>query len=494
MVTQVDLISEPPTPADPPDVFEVRASQVWSDLARAVPQMNEQAQQIEQIGEAAVAAAEIAIAQADHAMGYRNEARQASDAALEHKSAAAASAGAAFEHAGSAATDAARAETAAASAENRVPTTGQTGAAIFPSGPESDRPDPAQHEGKFLVRGNADTGKLEWYDWGAQKWKTIGSGEGRLFEFDIHHGPRSTIPVGFYAYDGQVIQHADNPQVCEAIWAGQQHVVDDVDWPSNKNCWSRGDGLTWVRAPDLNDAAGTDRAFYLRGSPESLNGSWVDDAIRNIVGQLNAVNGNKRGNQGSPAGTGALRSFASGTGHESAMTSGPAYGFTFDASLSVPTAEENRVKTAHIVYIFRAFSEVQNAGAIDAAQIATQLARVDAQVQRLGAIRYEPEALWIGSAGNVVELTLSREVLEGELLVLKHSTAGASGLTSVQAYMPSIAHQSDGGTYMAFSSGNANTGCVLRQPEAPGGQSVMKMLTFTSGYGVSGIYAIKQKS
>lgn len=319
------------------------------------------------------------------------------------------------------------------------------------------------------------------------------TGEGYLFEFDIHNGPRSTIPAGFYAYDGQVIQHADNPQICEAIWAGQQHAVDDVDWPSNKNCWSRGDGSTWVRAPDLNDAAGTDRAFYLRGSPESLNGNWVDDAIRNIVGRLNSVNGNKRGNQAAPAGTGALRSFAAGTGHESAMVSGPAYGFTFDASLSVPTAEENRVKTANIVYIFRAFSEVKSAGAIDAAQIATQLARVDAQVQRLGAIRYEPEALWIGSAGSAVELTLSREVLEGELLVIKHSAANSS-LTNPQAYLPSAGNVVDGGMYMYFNTGAATTGCTLRKPAVVGGPSVMKMLSFTSGFGVTGIYAIKQKS
>ena len=76
MVTQVDLISTPPTPADPPAEFEQKAAQVWSDLARNVPQMNAQATELAGIGVSAVQAALDAEEQSDLALGYRNEANQ----------------------------------------------------------------------------------------------------------------------------------------------------------------------------------------------------------------------------------------------------------------------------------------------------------------------------------------------------------------------------------------------------------------------------------
>ena len=81
MVTQVIEISTPPTPADPPAEFEQKAAQVWSELHQAVPQMNLQASEIEQIGADAQAAKERAITEADLALGYCNQAGLARDAA-----------------------------------------------------------------------------------------------------------------------------------------------------------------------------------------------------------------------------------------------------------------------------------------------------------------------------------------------------------------------------------------------------------------------------
>lgn len=77
MVTHVTEISTPPTPADPPAEFEQKAAQVWSELHQAVPQMNLQADDIEQIGAAAQDAKLRAIQEADAALGYRNEAQAA---------------------------------------------------------------------------------------------------------------------------------------------------------------------------------------------------------------------------------------------------------------------------------------------------------------------------------------------------------------------------------------------------------------------------------
>lgn len=308
MVTQVTEISTPPTPADPPGEFEQKAAKVWSELHQAVPQMNQQADEIEQIGADAQTAKDRAIQESDAALGYRNETRAARDAALPAAVTAtdmAAQAMAAKEHAEVARDDA---QAAAQAAVNRVAKTSDTGAAILPEGDDSERPASGEiPDGSLVVRGNT--------------------------------------------------QDVDN------------YIAEY--WDRVTSAWRAFASRTWV-------------------------GQQISSAVNGLQTQINA----------------------------------------------------------------------------------------------LKAIRYEPEALWTGNTGAVVELTLSREVLEGELLVLKH--VNLSGLTHVQAYLPSVGHQSDGGTYMNFTTGTAYTGCTLRKPAATGGPSIMKMLTFTSGYSVVGIYAIKQ--
>lgn len=164
MVTHVDEISTPPTPADAPEVFEQRASQVWSDLARAVPQFNQAASEIEQIGQDAGAAKVRAIAEADAAMGYRNEAVAARDSAQ-------ADAVSAAQADASAVLAAARAETAAALAENRVPMTGPAGAAILPEGTDAERPAPGATG--LYVRLSKTSGKPEWYNRAVTAWKKL---------------------------------------------------------------------------------------------------------------------------------------------------------------------------------------------------------------------------------------------------------------------------------------------------------------------------------
>ena len=192
MVIHVDQISTPPTPADSPPVFEERAAQVWSDLARNVPQMNQQADEIEAIGQAADAAMRSAQADSDAAMGFRNEAGAARDASQSHASAAAQSAGDAVGSSGIAAghaTDsgrsAERAETAASRAEsvvaNAVQMTSATGAALLPEGPDAKRPAVGSiPAGSFIIRGSAqDAGDYRPEFWNRQSasWQTLSSRE-----------------------------------------------------------------------------------------------------------------------------------------------------------------------------------------------------------------------------------------------------------------------------------------------------------------------------
>lgn len=222
----------------------------------------------------------------------------------------------------------------------------------------------------------------------------LGSGNivisgGELFEYAWHNGPRSSIAPGRVPTDGQQLLLLTHPDVCQAIWDGKQHAVNESAWqadPTYRNCWSRGDGQSWVRVPDLNAAvAGTGKPFYLRGGDGSLNGSSVGDAIRNITAGMALLQGGKRGLAATDGGTGAVRTYATGIGHNAPIVEGTSWGFTFNASLVVPTADENRVKTAYGVMTVRVFTEVSNKGALDASQLATQLGLTDARVQTLDA-------------------------------------------------------------------------------------------------------------
>ena len=68
-------------------------------------------------------------------------------------------------------------------------------------------------------------------------------------------------------------------------------------------------------------------------------GSWQQDAIRNIIGQLGSIWSYKNT---LPGGTGALSWTTSGEGGFAASSKITLQGITFDASCVVPTAEENR--------------------------------------------------------------------------------------------------------------------------------------------------------
>lgn len=269
----------------------------------------------------------------------------------------------------------------------KVSQTSTAGAAILPSGSESDRPNPSLSTG-LLVRGNTDTGKPEWYDRINSIWKEFSAG-GELFDYSWHNGPRSTIDIGRVATDGQQLLLLTHPDVCQAIWDGKQHAVDESVWqadPTKRNCWSRGDGTSWVRVPDLNAAvAGTGKPFYLRGGPDSLNGTSVLDAMQGHFHQ------SYKGIQNS------LVSFAAGSNlprDDSASNPGITKTTTFNFANEAITdgvngtpriADETRVKTAYGVMTVRVFTEVSNVGALDAGQLATQLGVVDAKAQELDA-------------------------------------------------------------------------------------------------------------
>ncbi|MBP9941734.1 MAG: hypothetical protein KBF33_10145 [Comamonas sp.] len=179
MVTQVIEISTPPTPADPPAEFEQKAAQVWSELHQAVPQMNQQADEIEQIGADAQAAKERAIQESDAALGYRNETQAARDAALPAAVTATDMAAQAVTAKEQAEEFRDEAQAAAASAANRVAKTSDAGAALLPEGNDAQRPATGSiPAGAAVVRGNTQSPAnyfLEFWNRGVSAWHVFAS-------------------------------------------------------------------------------------------------------------------------------------------------------------------------------------------------------------------------------------------------------------------------------------------------------------------------------
>lgn len=172
MVTMIPQIPEPPTPQDPPAQFNQKAADSWAGLYAAVPKMNQQAEEIAQIGAAATAAAGQAAVDSDLALGYKNEAGAARTAAQGAAATAGQHAATAAQAGDDAAQAAVRAEEAAAAAGQRVPMTGMSGAAILPEGTDAERPAPGATG--LYVRLSKTSGKPEWYNRTTEAWEPIG--------------------------------------------------------------------------------------------------------------------------------------------------------------------------------------------------------------------------------------------------------------------------------------------------------------------------------
>lgn len=197
---------------------------------------------------------------------------------------------------------------------------------------------------------------------------------------------RSAMWNGYVAADGQLLKRADYPDAWAAIEAGKVPVTgNDADWLNNPNfrgCFSPGDGSTTFRVPDYNGKyLGSMGAVFLRG--DGLNSAGVaghvqGDAIRNITGSIGLdARGGSFG--ASPTGafkTGSARNTA--TGGLASVT-----GVDFDASQVVPTAADNHPVNVTGCWAVKLFGAVQNAGSIDAAGLATQLAEAQSRITEL---------------------------------------------------------------------------------------------------------------
>ncbi|MDR0216207.1 MAG: hypothetical protein LBJ15_19730 [Comamonas sp.] len=178
MVTKVTPISTPPTPSDPPAVFEERAAQVWADLHLAVPQMNQQAQDIDEIGLAAEDAKKSASSDASAANKQAANADVSAKAAAKSAAESLASSKAATTQAESADASAKAAAQSASNIANLVPMTSPTGSALLPQGTDAQRPAKGTVPDAWLqIRGNTKDPNayvVEYFDQsGGRGWQSL---------------------------------------------------------------------------------------------------------------------------------------------------------------------------------------------------------------------------------------------------------------------------------------------------------------------------------
>ena len=238
--------------------------------------------------------------------------------------------------------------------------------------------------------------KALWGASGGSPGESPSSSYGVLFEIVPWNGPAESIPVGLIPANGQKWYASTYPAAAAALEAGAQFAVSEGEWQGGavenpdkfKGCWSLGgtdDNGRWYRAPKLN--ADTDyRAPFLRGSGGVDAGTMVDDRIRNITGEwargtaseLTVPSANYAG--GVFYGAGDALTSAKAVGNST--NNYPGYTrLGFDASRVVPVGPENSPRFHGVIYCVRMFGAVSSPGSVDAAQLATDLAVMDARVQ-----------------------------------------------------------------------------------------------------------------
>lgn len=204
---------------------------------------------------------------------------------------------------------------------------------------------------------------------------------------------RSSIPAGQIPADGQTISRATFPDIAAMVAAGTVPVVSEADWladPLKRGAYTLGDGSTSIRVPDLNGkSAGAVGAVFLRGDGSlsaGANGVVQRDALQNITGSFVARSGTATGIGAVTAGTGAFtrgfKDYGSGIGHMAyASTDGPGDTVSFSAANVARTSTETRPTNVSGVWTIQAFGAVTNPGSADAAQLASDLATLQAAFQ-----------------------------------------------------------------------------------------------------------------
>ena len=180
---------------------------------------------------------------------------------------------------------------------------------------------------------------------------------------------RSSIPAGRIPADGQTISRATFPDLVAMVVAGAVPVVSEADWladPLKRGSYTAGDGSSTIRVPDYNGkSAGSIGAPFMRGDGLLANGALK--ASQNKAHQhsfqspqyLNGESGGTNSFFGTLSTTTPI--FTRQTAGEGGAEAHP----TFVSG----------------VWIIQAFGAIVNSGSLDAAQLASDLAALNASFQ-----------------------------------------------------------------------------------------------------------------
>ena len=199
--------------------------------------------------------------------------------------------------------------------------------------------------------------------------KKLGSGDGGGGGLPIgttiqHLG--TTPPDGFLALNGAEVGRATYSELWNWIQNNSGLLVSEADWQTaynlnSGNCgsYSDGDGTTTFRLPNV--------AAFLRpkGNSNRDVGDYELDAIRNIEGFLSTME------YSLPGGCFERISTGGGGSYNNPVNT---YKTQFNASLVVPTADENRPKNITVLFCVKAFDSAVNQGTIDITELANDVA------------------------------------------------------------------------------------------------------------------------
>ncbi|OCZ87164.1 phage tail protein [Achromobacter xylosoxidans] len=240
---------------------------------------------------------------------------------------------------------------------------------------------------------------------------------------------RSSIPAGQIPADGQTISRATFPDLAAMVAAGTVPVVAEADWladPLKRGSYTLGDGSTTIRLPDLNGkSAGTLGALFLRGDgalSAGTNGLIQRDALQGhhhsqIRRQDLAAAGSAIG---VPVGSGALANIIDVIGDP----------YT-DGVNGIPrTAGETRPQNVAGAWTIQAFGAVTNPGSVDAAQLASDYAALNAAFQALRSQVFGvDQTLQDVTASRVFGVTYTNTT--GRPIVLYVSTSGTTATSGL---------------------------------------------------------------
>lgn len=335
-------------------------------------------------------------------------------------------------------------------------------------------------------------------------------------------GPRSAVPAGWVALDGQLSNRAEYPTIWALVSAGSLPSTLEANWAAatgQRAKFTLGDGVSTFRWPDYNSASHTynPSGLFLRGGRDSLIGSVTQDTLQDF----RLTNEGRRSADKQTA-THFMRQSMSFTFNVGGVGA-PIDSVTESAVPPTPQANpwvrptDARIGTetapvhANGVWIMKAYGAIANQGSYDAAQAANAIAGVSARAvvleDRVGwrtlasqdvAGKTQVSFTGLPSWANKVEVDLWQVRMSQTALCLLrgHTASGAlstgyDGLTS--AIGSGNAHRAwDTGIYLTYSdyeSSRRNAGTIVLS-RTTGGWTVSGVLssrevgaltTFTSG-------------